>query len=69
VRYRAQGAPLGTHLAYLRREGVTKDGAPGRMFDVDQDDADCRAFAERFEGDDIIFGSSSPRRTPRDSQI
>jgi hypothetical protein len=39
------------------------------MFDVDQDDADCRAFAERFEGDDIIFGSSSPRRTPRDSQI
>ena len=69
VRHRARGAPLRTHVAYLRWEGVTKDGAPGRMFDVDQDDADCRAFAERFEGDDIIFGSSSPRRTPRDSQI
>jgi len=39
VRHRAWGAPLGTHLAYLRREGVTKDGAPGRMFDAEHDDA------------------------------
>jgi len=46
-----QGAPLGTHVAYLRREGVTKDGAPGRMFDAEHDDADHRAFAERCEGD------------------
>jgi hypothetical protein len=51
VRHRARGAPLGTHLAYLRREGVTKDGAPGRMFDAEHDDADHRAFAERCEGD------------------
>jgi type IV secretory pathway VirD2 relaxase len=51
VRHRARGAPLGTHVAYLRREGVTKDGAPGRMFDAEHDDADHRAFAERCEGD------------------
>jgi type IV secretory pathway VirD2 relaxase len=51
VRHRARGAPLRTHLAYLRREGVTKDGAPGRMFDAEHDDADPRAFAERCEGD------------------
>jgi len=51
VRHRAKGAPLGTHLAYLRREGVTKDGAAGRMFDAEHDDADYRAFADRCEGD------------------
>jgi type IV secretory pathway VirD2 relaxase len=51
VRHRAKGAPLRTHLAYLRREGVTKDGAPGRMFDAEHDDADHRAFAGRCEGD------------------
>jgi type IV secretory pathway VirD2 relaxase len=51
VRHRARGAPLGTHLAYLRREGVTKDGAPGRMFDAERDGADHRAFAGRCEGD------------------
>jgi type IV secretory pathway VirD2 relaxase len=51
VRHRARGAPLRTHLAYLRREGVTKDSAPGQMFDAEHDDADYRAFAERCEGD------------------
>jgi type IV secretory pathway VirD2 relaxase len=51
VRHRARGAPLGTHLAYLRRDGVTKDGAAGRMFDAERDDADHRAFAGRCEGD------------------
>jgi type IV secretory pathway VirD2 relaxase len=51
VRHRARGAPLGTHLAYLRREGVTKDGAAGRMFDAERENADHRAFADRCEGD------------------
>jgi hypothetical protein len=51
VRHVARGAPLGTHLAYLRREGVTRDSAPGRMFDAEHDDADHRAFADRREGD------------------
>jgi hypothetical protein len=51
VRHRGRGAPLGTHMAYLRREGVTKDGAPGRMFDAGHDDAYHRAFAGRSEAD------------------
>jgi len=51
VRHRARGAPLGAHLAYLRREGVTRDGAPGRMFDAGRDDANHREFAERCDGD------------------
>jgi type IV secretory pathway VirD2 relaxase len=51
VRQRARGAALSAHLAYLRREGVTKDGAAGRLFDTEHDDADHRAFAERCEGD------------------
>ena len=51
VRQRARGAALSAHLAYLRREGVTKDGAAGRLFDAEHDDADHRAFAARCEGD------------------
>jgi type IV secretory pathway VirD2 relaxase len=51
VRHRARGAPLRTHLAYLRRDGVTRDGAAGRMFDADYDNIDYRDFAERCEGD------------------
>ena len=51
VRQRATGAALSAHLAYLRREAVMKDGAAGRLFDAEHDDADHRAFAERCEGD------------------
>jgi type IV secretory pathway VirD2 relaxase len=51
VRHRANRAPLSAHLTYLRREGVTKDGAAGRMFDAERDDTDHRAFAERCESD------------------
>ena len=51
VRHARKRTPLRTHLAYLRREGVTKDGAPGRMFDAAHDAADHRAFAERCDGD------------------
>lgn len=41
--YRA--APLSAHLSYLKREGVSRDGARGVMFDAAQDRADDRAFA------------------------
>jgi hypothetical protein len=51
VRHRVNRAPLSAHLTYLRREGVTKDGAAGRMFDAERDDTDHRAFAERCESD------------------
>jgi type IV secretory pathway VirD2 relaxase len=43
----ARSAPLTEHLSYLKRDGVTLDGARGRMFDAGGDDADDRAFAER----------------------
>jgi type IV secretory pathway VirD2 relaxase len=51
VRHGIKRAPLGAHLNYLKREGVTKDGAAGRMFSAEHDDADHRTFAERCEGD------------------
>jgi hypothetical protein len=51
VRHRIKMAPLRKHLAYLRRDGVTKDVAAGRMFDASHDETDHRAFAERCEGD------------------
>ena len=48
--FRAAGA-VRAHLSYLRREGVTKDGASARMFDSVSDDADLRPFAERASDD------------------
>jgi type IV secretory pathway VirD2 relaxase len=48
---RFRSAPLPKHIAYLRREGVTRDGADARMFDAGSEVADERAFAERCEGD------------------
>ncbi len=51
VRQATKRAPLSSHLEYLRRDGVTKDGAPGRMFDAEGDSADHRAFADRCTND------------------
>ena len=51
VRQRAGAAPLSTHLAYLQRDGVSRDGSPGEMFDRDQGGVDPRDFAERCSGD------------------
>jgi type IV secretory pathway VirD2 relaxase len=48
---RFRSAPLAKHVAYLKREGVTRDGGDARMFDADSDDADTKAFAERCEED------------------
>ena len=48
---RFRSAPLSKHVAYLKREGVTRDGADARMFDATSDDADTRTFAERCEED------------------
>ena len=44
-------APLSAHIAYLKREGVTRDGGPTRMFDAETDRADDRAFAARCQDD------------------
>lgn len=54
VRHRVGGrrmAPLSAHIAYLKREGVTRDGTATRMFDADGDRADDRGFAERCKDD------------------
>ena len=48
---RFRSAPLPKHIAYLKREGVTRDGEDARMFDATSDMAGERAFAERCEDD------------------
>jgi type IV secretory pathway VirD2 relaxase len=48
---RFRSAPLAKHIAYLKREGVTRDGADARMFDARSDEAETKAFAERCEED------------------
>ena len=54
VRHRGQrfrSAPLAKHIAYLKRDGVTRDGRDAAMFDRDGDAADERAFASACEDD------------------
>jgi type IV secretory pathway VirD2 relaxase len=40
-----------THLRYIERDGVTKDGQPGEAYDAMRDRADIGAFEERGRGD------------------
>jgi type IV secretory pathway VirD2 relaxase len=40
-----------THLRYIQRDGVTREGLPGELYDADTDRADGRAFLERSDGD------------------
>ncbi len=35
------------HLRYVQRDGVTREGAPGRLYDAERDHADGKAFLER----------------------
>ncbi len=51
VRHAARAAPLATHLNYLRREGVTRDGEKAHLLGPGDDDADPKAFAERCQDD------------------
>lgn len=46
-----RAAPLGRHIAYLERDGVTRDGRDAAMFDASGDGADRSAFAERCSDD------------------
>lgn len=39
------------HLRYVQRDGVTREGEPGRLYSTDQDHADGKAFVERSDGD------------------
>lgn len=51
VRHAARAAPLATHLDYLRREGVTRDGEKAQLFGPDDAPFDGAAFAERCQED------------------
>jgi type IV secretory pathway VirD2 relaxase len=46
-----RSAPLSDHVAYLERDGVTRDGQKGRMFGAAEDRADAMAFARRSLND------------------
>src|SRR3546814_6548094 len=49
ARFRA--APLARHVAYLKRDGVTRDHRDADLFDARSDHADGDAFAARCEED------------------
>ncbi|HQS44899.1 MAG: type VI secretion protein [Rhizobiales bacterium 24-66-13] len=51
VRHTARSAPLATHLGYLSREGVTRDGEKARLFGPDTEEVDPKEFAERCQDD------------------
>ncbi|RWQ37072.1 MAG: DUF3363 domain-containing protein [Mesorhizobium sp.] len=51
VRMNMRGGNLPTHLAYLRREGVTRDGEKAKLFGRETGDADAETFAERCKDD------------------
>jgi len=40
-----------THIGYLQRDGVTRDGAKARLFDAGSDNADGGNFVERCTDD------------------
>ena len=48
---RYRGAPLGRHIAYLERDGVTRDGRDASMFDAQSDQVSGDAFAGRCADD------------------
>ena len=39
------------HLRYIQRDGVTREGEPGRLYSSLADDADGKAFLDRCDGD------------------
>ena len=43
------------HMKYIVRDGVTREGAPGRLYDANGDDADGSAFLDRSEKDPHQF--------------
>lgn len=48
---RFRSASLANHISYLRREGVTRDGARAEMFDATSEAADAKGFADRCADD------------------
>lgn len=51
---RLGGKAVGTaraHLRYIQRDGVSREGEPGRLYSASDDQADGKAFLERSSGD------------------
>jgi type IV secretory pathway VirD2 relaxase len=52
ARMKGQGVGAAkAHVNYIQRDGVNRDGSPGRLYDATSDDADGKAFMERSEND------------------
>lgn len=52
VKLKGQGRKAAQlHLRYIQRDGVTREGLPGELYDAESDRADGRAFLKRGEGD------------------
>src|SRR3546814_19836670 len=52
VKLKGQGLKAARlHLRYIQRDGVTREGMPGALYDADSDRADGKAFLERADGD------------------
>lgn len=52
VRIKAgDGGATRAHLRYVQRDGVTRDGEPGQLYDAASERADGKAFTERSDGD------------------
>ena len=43
------------HLRYIQRDGVTRDGKPGQLYDTHGDDADAASFLDRSQSDPHQF--------------
>jgi type IV secretory pathway VirD2 relaxase len=55
---RTRGGDLGparAHLRYIQRDGVTREGHPGKLYDAGSDDADGQALLDRSEHDPHQF--------------
>jgi type IV secretory pathway VirD2 relaxase len=52
VKFRGQGLKAASlHLRYIQRDGVTREGQPGALYDRVGEQADGKAFLERSGGD------------------
>jgi type IV secretory pathway VirD2 relaxase len=51
VRMNLRGGNLPTHLSYVRREGVNRDGGKAKLFGPGTEDVDADTFADRCKDD------------------
>ncbi len=51
VKLAGKAGAIATHMRYLERDGVSRDGEPGHFYTTFADEADAKAFMERGAGD------------------